>query len=357
MKIRIWFQLALILPVLLGGCAFVERKEGLPKGTSVIVVIDPYEGIDWKSFSQHKANFHTHTTESDGDLSPARVIDKYLTSGYTILALTDHNVCAYPWEKFGREPSSLGMVAVPGNEHSTPIHIVSLFCAYEPDKNDNLDHVLNGISESKGLAVLCHPGEYWMPDLVSYSVPEDVLKKFADIFAKHNPYLLGMEVFNAGYRWRFDPMLWDALLAEMMPGRPVWGFAAEDIHFARQIGRDWNVFVVPALTAEDVRESMEKGRFYFSTLGAHAQKDRDVAATPVIRSIVHNRNEGTITIDATEKGKPLEDSKCRWISKGRVVHNGLSINYRKIKTISKYLRAELTGTGGITFTNPFGLLP
>jgi len=42
----------------------------------------------------YKANLHTHSTISDGKLSPTEVKDLYKAKGYQILALTDHNIIA-----------------------------------------------------------------------------------------------------------------------------------------------------------------------------------------------------------------------------------------------------------------------
>ena len=38
----------------------------------------------------YKANFHCHTTESDGKFSPLSVIEFYKQAGYDILSITDH---------------------------------------------------------------------------------------------------------------------------------------------------------------------------------------------------------------------------------------------------------------------------
>ena len=38
----------------------------------------------------YKANFHCHTTESDGKLSPLSVAEFYQRAGYDILSITDH---------------------------------------------------------------------------------------------------------------------------------------------------------------------------------------------------------------------------------------------------------------------------
>ena len=38
----------------------------------------------------YKANFHLHTTNSDGRRSPEEVIALYREQGYDVLAITDH---------------------------------------------------------------------------------------------------------------------------------------------------------------------------------------------------------------------------------------------------------------------------
>ena len=40
----------------------------------------------------YKANFHSHTTVSDGKLTPQELRDAYREKGYSILAITDHSV-------------------------------------------------------------------------------------------------------------------------------------------------------------------------------------------------------------------------------------------------------------------------
>ena len=37
-----------------------------------------------------KANFHCHSTESDGKLDPLSVVEFYKQAGYDILSITDH---------------------------------------------------------------------------------------------------------------------------------------------------------------------------------------------------------------------------------------------------------------------------
>ena len=40
----------------------------------------------------YKANMHTHTTVSDGKLSPAEAKEAFKSKGYSIVAFTDHEV-------------------------------------------------------------------------------------------------------------------------------------------------------------------------------------------------------------------------------------------------------------------------
>ena len=43
------------------------------------------QGVNW-----YRANFHSHTTHSDGRLTPEQVKDLYKSRGYSIIAYSDH---------------------------------------------------------------------------------------------------------------------------------------------------------------------------------------------------------------------------------------------------------------------------
>ena len=43
-----------------------------------------------KDRKQYRANLHCHSTLSDGNLTPAQLVDAYRKNGYSILAITDH---------------------------------------------------------------------------------------------------------------------------------------------------------------------------------------------------------------------------------------------------------------------------
>ena len=61
-----------------------------------------------------KGNLHTHTTNSDGELPPERVVRAYRERGYQFLCLSDHNIfTAYP--QFNEKDK---FVMIPGFELS-----------------------------------------------------------------------------------------------------------------------------------------------------------------------------------------------------------------------------------------------
>ena len=46
----------------------------------------------------YKANLHTHSTYSDGHLTPLQLKERYQAEGYSILAYTDHNILLHHQE-------------------------------------------------------------------------------------------------------------------------------------------------------------------------------------------------------------------------------------------------------------------
>jgi hypothetical protein len=96
-----------------------------------------------------------------------------------------------------------------------------------------------------------------------------------------------------------------------------------------------------------------------------------MADFPLLKAVKVNPEKGTIAlrvencdevrwIAAPESLAPTADFRTSdnpW-PRGRVVHTGLTLNYRKTPGIGRYVRAELVLSEGEhthrTFTNPFG---
>lgn len=304
----------------------------LDRGEPVLVA-NPYRDIDWNNVGQYKANLHAHTTNSDGLVGPAQAIDAYYRLGYKVLALTDHNTLGqaaptWPWSDYRRCPDQLGMVAVQGNELSQHHHLGSYFCPVADTAGDIVSS-LEQIGAQGGLAVFFHPGRYNAPRRWSWYVP----------YFLHYPFLVGMEVYNQGDRYPSDRALWDNVLTQLMPHRPVWGFSNDDSHTRGQIGRNWNTLLLTSLSEEMVRQAIESGWFYCTY-----QPGDKVA--PVIDAI--SADTRSITIAARNYRHIV------WISEGRIIHTGNTLDYKVTAGVGSYVRAEVRGEGGTALTNPFG---
>jgi len=321
-----------------------------------VVVLNPYENVEWDA-EHHKGNFHTHTTESDGAQAPSTVIDGYHSHDYDVLALTDHNHVTWPWSDYGQNPEQLGMVPVPGNELSRHNHNLSLLTEYpsplRAESTDRLHTSIREVAETGGLNVLAHPGRYWEPS--DDRVPDDALAKYMGLFYRYDT-LVGMEVHNQTDRYPWDRRLWDALLEELMPEQPVWGMANDDSHEELHIGLNASWFPLQTLSRSTVREAVENGEFYFSTVTTHPEADQDLGRTPTITDVSYDRDANTLSLSAEVNGTPVDDEQIQWISnRGDVVAEGRRIALDETDGLSTYLRAEIRSDGALTYTQPFGL--
>jgi len=295
-----------------------------------ITITNPYMAVTWASFVQIKANLHAHTTQSDGTLTPAEVIDRYAERGYGVLAITDHNVVTHPWTAYGRDPAAAGMLDIRGNELSGGYHINSLFCDYI-SASGNVDVLLPGIAAKSGIATFNHPG--W------YSLSAEY---YANYYRKY-PQLAGQEIYNQNDRFPLNRPKWDEVLTLLMPDRPVWGFSNDDTHYPNDLWYNCNVMIVESATVANVKAAVVGGQFY----ACHASSPG--AVVPTIGSILVDEKAGTITINA------VNCSQIRWISEGQQVATGSVLNCLATPGVGKYVRAELVGATGTTYTNPFGV--
>lgn len=349
---------AAILFFVLAGCLITSCKSS-PQRQGVFIR-NPYDQVDWARDGRFLANFHTHTTGSDGGLLPHDAIDHYRNLGYSILAITDHNAVTYPWEKLdtlepsagardrfaagklesaaldyeNRDPAELGMIAIQGCELSVHHHIGSFFndhsgTTVEADS-------LKAVSVKEGIAMLNHPGRY-----------KKTVDWYVDLYETF-PVLFGLEVYNQGDRYPGDRKTWDAILARTMPDRPVWGYSNDDMHSVTRLGRNWNVMLIPELSQDWTRRGMTEGRSYF----VYSPAGHEGTPHPVIDAITVDHEADVITIEATGH------TNISWISEGHVIHHGKTLNLSETPGWGSYVRAELYGvSNSVAGTQPFGLIP
>ena len=337
----------------------MANKEKLNTPSKLGVLIsNPYAEVCWDSEGRYRANFHAHTTGTDGRMNPHEVVDAYHELGYSILALTDHNAVTYPWTAFtqlphsiiatyrqksrnldtstlnreNRDPEALSMIAIQGNELSNHHHMGSFFSDYN-EIGTEVDS-LKAIAAKGGTAVLCHPGCYDYP-----------ATWYLDLYQRF-PHLVGLEVFNKGDTFPNQRAIWDTLLSTLMPDRPVWGYANDDMHLFKQLGRNYSVMLLPELSEKWVRHGMEHGRFYF----VYNPEISDKIASPTIQSIHVDAERDNISIQADGQRTTV------WISNGKEIHCGDEISLSEHPCIGNYVRAELRGANGaVVCTQPFGL--
>ena len=113
--------------------------------------------------SWFKANLHTHTTTSDGKLSPPDRVKQYRDHGYNVLALTDHRVT-----NDIRGMSDKKMLVISGMEYHPPCptadhmyHLVGLKLPhpFEFTDADDANRCIREVAAVGGITILAHP--FW----------------------------------------------------------------------------------------------------------------------------------------------------------------------------------------------------
>ena len=210
-----------------------------------------------------KVGLHTHTTRTDGHLSPKEVAALYREAGYDAIALTDH------W-LYGEADRLSGLPILPGAEYHVGAidategiyHILCLFADRAPDLDRARDYanakpqdLIDAIHAAGGLAVLAHPA--W-----SLNTTESV---------KALKGLDGVEIFNTVSRntARDDASLLVDLYATNGMYFPL--FATDDFHYldkSTSSGIDPTAFVMVECESIDpaaLKKAIKQGRFYAST--------------------------------------------------------------------------------------------
>ena len=193
-----------------------------------------------------KGNLHTHTTNSDGGMTPAEVADFYESQGYDFLAVTDHAVLT-DMSGFSKP----GFLTIPSMELHSP-HMVGLNLSETIVWEEGLQNEINAISEQGGLPIIAHP--YWMGLQVS------------EVASAHG--YLGIEIYNficQSLNGKGHALVyWDEALAA---GQKVWGFAVDDAHLSPTYpggAKGWIMAKATRLTVEELLAAMQSGAFYSS---------------------------------------------------------------------------------------------
>lgn len=377
---------ALMAAAVLAGTFVTGVSAEERSGVLDFTIDSPYASVDWDTYGQYKADFHAHSNESDGSPQPYETIEEHYKKGYDILALTDHNVCNTTWNRkddptgkdreyltdqrlseitYGTDRDNRGMVAIMNSdEQSVSDHLNTFFTPFNNEQGATLESNIAKTQELGGICHINHPGRYTGGKKTSGTAGEEAsnnpetIKKYTDLFMKYDA-VVGMEIINKldGDSYS-DRILWDNILKETMAeGRFVWGFSNDDTHSTAATGHSYNMMLLPSNNPENVRKSMENGTFYASAKVAKREgytiTDLSVIndyQPPIITNIQVDNDEDTITINGEYY------NQVEWIADGKVIATGNTIDLNDHEgEINSYVRAQLKGNEGISFTQPFGV--
>ena len=202
-----------------------------------------------------KCALHAHTTNSDGDLPPDKLVRHYEWAGYDVLAITDH------WVRTA-ERSTRRTLVIPsvelnascgGPEHDA--HVLAFGVDADPEIPENefapLEEVVSWIDANGGVPYLAHT--YWSGLRTEQW--------------ETCPGLLGIEVWNSGCELEIgrgdSTVHWDEALER---GRGYFALATDDSHHPGfDSGFAWTMVRAAEKTQEALLAALRAGSFYGST--------------------------------------------------------------------------------------------
>ncbi|KAL3814421.1 hypothetical protein ACJIZ3_015689 [Penstemon smallii] len=117
-------------------------------------------GVQWYQPKEKLVfEFHSHTTCSDGFLSPTKLVERAHQNGVKVLALTDHDTMSGIPEAM-EAARRFGMKIIPGVEistifysrgHAEPVHILAYYSSCGPKESAALEKFLGDIREGRFL--------------------------------------------------------------------------------------------------------------------------------------------------------------------------------------------------------------
>lgn len=281
-----------------------------------------------------KGNLHTHTTLSDGNLTPEEVLKIYRGAGYDFIALTDH------WVQ-GKTGERDGILVLNGCEwdagdmvRTRVYHILGIGMEREVKGDRTVlatpQAIINAIRSAGGIAVLAHPA--W-----SLTDPDAAMKLEG---------LAGAEIYNSvsTLPWNGDradsSLYFDLWGAE---GRMVRCFCADDSHFYKgEQTRSYLMVNAEDCTPEAVMQALRNGDFYASQ-------------GPRFTSI--RVGDGKVEVGFTGAETAVFYSNCVWCQ-DRVAQNCGGFASYRLNPVDRYVRVELRDAAGRrAWCSPFVVSP
>jgi len=287
--------------------------------------------------------------------------------------------------------SGSGMIGVTdSNEHSRTEHINGFFAPLLIENANALNgrgantpgrmlETVRLIEEAGGISHINHSGRFTggsnsnLTTGAAGSNNSTHVKTHVDIFLEYAS-CVGMEIINRlDNESRSDRILWDNILKATAPnGRLVWGFSNDDSHSTSEVGWNYNMHIMPELSLEAFRESMETGTFFAvapvarregvnptDRSGAAMRSGGGNAATEYLRETADNpypRITNIEVIGNTISITANDFDVIEWIADGVIIATGNEIDLNDYSDkINSYIRAQVKSTSAIVFVQPFGI--
>ena len=284
--------------------------------------------IDKSGNKWYKGNLHTHTTNSDGVLSPESVKKLYRDMGYDFIALTDH---WYYGAGAERDPS--GLLVLSGVEYNFNgidvikgvYHILSIGAPTEPEvtREDTAQEAIDKINEAGGLAVLAHP--CWSMNT------HDMVSSLKGVFAT--------EIYNSISGVPFNCRPYSGEVIDLMAARghilPL--IADDDSHFYK--GEEGMSYIMvnlkdEELSAEGLMKALRNGDF-IATQGPFFSLERE--GDEVIL-----RSETPLSLVTFFTDRVYEEDRCA-VMKDEPIYEA---RFRIKRGMNSFVRAECRSLDG-----------
>lgn len=262
------------------------------------------------------------------------------------------------------------------------------------------ESVISAVDELGGVSVINHPGEYTSArdelltaEAYSNSKYGYYIDKFENLLINYDS-CLGIDINSKGdSRTRFDRKLWDIMLSDLAPaGRNVYAIASTDAHNLEIADSGYVMTLMPENTSAALKDCLLSGNFFAQScyvgnvdeLLAYSEAllaSGDAKAMAVGQAMKAVADETLADIADGDKGSSFrfeEGATCvtvneiavddaddtitvnaddalyiRWISDGKVVAEGATIDLDECDSIGSYVRAEIISEGAVTYTQAF----
>ncbi|MBQ7688405.1 MAG: hypothetical protein IJT27_04220 [Clostridia bacterium] len=356
-------------------------------------VTNPYETVDWDTWNHYKAQLHTHTLYSDGEMNITDVVEAYYAQDYDILAITDHGVINTGWNKQHRMIPLIGFnqytkvakeirpmsdarymqITTGEDRDGRPMldvskgvelnalvvrknHVNGFFCGWGQGylgKEEDFEIPVAKTEAAGGISFINHPADFFNASAdVNRAKDRNNVKLIADTLLAH-PSCVGMEAFNCEDTVdRYGRVFWDSLLEYCIPrGRNVWAFASDDSHWMSHIGLTAEIMLMPELSEASLRTAMENGTFFSCSTIANVEfgdGDRRSGNFADVQRISVDEENDSITVTAANA------DVIEWVADGEVIATGESICLRDhADRIGAYVRFQIKNEGGILLSQAF----